>query len=314
MIRRAFTLVELLVVIAIIGILIGLLLPAINAAREAGRRSQCMNNCKQMGLAIHNYLLDHSDVFPMGAPVKEEPGLFFNLLPYLENVAIYKNVNPNSGSLTASDSAAAFTVINTYICPSYAGPKVVDGSSTDFTGALTDYQGVGGAFYYNGIAPNADAPNGDARLPVITAVSTTGNIPDNGLFTFGKSRQVSKVTDGLSHTFAIGEFVQSDSSGAWSAYPGNVRCWFLGSNGNYGSYSFRVMYYTINAPVNRGAPDGTNTIGNVPFNWLPFDSKHPGGANFLMADGSVSFVSDATGIDILEGLSTINGGEQAFLP
>ena len=207
-----------------------------------------------------------------------------------------------------------YTIVKTYICPSYSGPLIYYANSNeDFDGAETHYQGVGGAFYYNGLsAPNANAPNGDSILPVIT--EQYGNIPDNGLFTFGKTRAINNVTDGLSHTFAIGEFVQSDSSGGDAGYPGNVRCWFLGDNGSGGSYSLKVMYNTINAAVNRGAADSISPVGGMNFNWLQFCSKHPGGANFLMADGSVNFVSQTTSLTILEALSTINGGELASLP
>ncbi len=309
---RGFTLVELLVVIAIIGTLIALLLPAINAARESGRRSQCMNNCKQMGLAIHAFVSDHNDVFPMGATGKETPGLFCTLLMYIEEGGIYKNISPTLSTLSASDTTAAFTVVPTYICPSFSGKPTCSVSGVNYEqGALTDYQGLGGAFYYNGAsAANVNAPNGDVHTHIIS--STYGNIPDNGLFTFAKSRLLNQVTDGLSHTFAIGEFIQMDSSG--SNYPGDIRPWILGDNDAEGSYSFKVMYYTINQGVNRGPPDGINPVGNANFNWLPFGSQHPGGANFLMADGSVCFVSQITVLTILEALTTINGGETASLP
>src|SRR5881628_3599217 len=105
--RRSFTLIELLVVIAIIAVLIALLLPAVQAAREAARRAQCVNNMKQMGLAIHNYHSVH-DVFPMGASlgmydatgnyyVKQNLSLHAAILPFLEQTAVYNSINFNWG-------------------------------------------------------------------------------------------------------------------------------------------------------------------------------------------------------------------------
>ncbi len=301
-------------VIAIIGTLIALLLPAINAARESGRRTNCMNNCKQMGLAIHAYVSAANDVFPIGSTGHETPGLFCNILPYIEEGGLYKMINPTTMTLSASDSGAAFTIVPTYICPSMNGNPLANVSGVDYQqGALTEYQGVGGAFYYNGAsATNVNAPNGDVHTPIIS--STYGNIPNNGLFTFGNARKLNQVTDGLSHTLAIGEFIELDSSGTWATYPGNIRPWILGDNDAEGSYSFKVMYYAINARVNRGPPDNINPTGNANFNWLQFGSKHPGGCSFLMADGSVSFVSETTSLTILQGLATINGGEVVSLP
>ena len=127
MVKRAFTLVELLVVIAIIGILIALLLPAINAAREAGRRAQCMNNIKQMGLAAINYQEDHGK-FPPGVmvPASETPWTTTNsgvnwaiqVLPYTEYNGLYKMVNLTRPMSDSTNAAVRATRIPTMLCPS----------------------------------------------------------------------------------------------------------------------------------------------------------------------------------------------------
>ncbi len=120
--RRAFTLVELLVVIAIIGILIALLLPAVQAAREAARRSQCTNNLKQIGLAIHDYMDVCRTHFPPGSPGRTRHGFFSLILPFLEQTSVYKDLTL-SGS--AHSETHRYTEIPGYVCPSYPGDRIV---------------------------------------------------------------------------------------------------------------------------------------------------------------------------------------------
>src|SRR3954453_11660663 len=136
--RPGFTLIELLVVIAIIGVLIALLLPAVQAAREAARRSQCTNNLKQLGLGLHNY---HQGVgsFPMGS--SRANGATWNnwsaqglMLPYMEQQAIYNAINFNWEVTQSVNTTAAYTTISSFLCPS-------DGNAGNITGLLNSYTG-----------------------------------------------------------------------------------------------------------------------------------------------------------------------------
>jgi len=284
---HGFTLVELLVVIAIIGILIALLLPAVQSAREAARRMQCTNNLKQMGLAIHNYMDTYREHFPAGRP---ETGtrtrchaLFTQMLPYLEHKNVYDDLDLDGNTLTGKHR---FTVIPEYICPSYPNEPVFgDNPDSYWHGAETTYQAVGGTIY-------------SEDQEVVTSIY--GDMPNNGVFGWRFWRRISQVGDGLSNTLAIGEFVQRDEG---AALPGNVRPWMLGDNGGNASYTFKVVQYSINAGLNRGDPDA------VPFNHLEMCSHHPGGANFLVADGSVHFLQETMQLTVYRALATCDEGE-----
>jgi prepilin-type N-terminal cleavage/methylation domain-containing protein len=288
--RSGFTLVELLVVIAIIAILVTLLLPAVNAAREAARRTQCANNLKQLGLALHAFASANADVFPPGSPDNQRHGLFTYILPFLEEQALFDTLDlegtlhhhPNEGR-----NPARYQLISAYICPSYPSPWIIrDENAAEFQrGALTSYQGVGGALVSE-----------DQK----TTPSVYGNLPHNGAFGWGFRRKLREMTDGLSKTLAIGEFVHRDFlEGAYIAPPGNVRPWILGANGDFGSYAFKVAELTPNTRIDRIA-DG------VPFNYLPMGSYHGEVTQFVLGDGSVMAIPNGFSLDAYRAMATAN--------
>jgi prepilin-type N-terminal cleavage/methylation domain-containing protein/prepilin-type processing-associated H-X9-DG protein len=330
--RRGFTLVELLVVIAIIGILVALLLPAVQAARESSRRTSCVNNLKQLGIAMHNYIDTYKGYYPPGSTDNLRHGLFTQLLQFTEANVIYNELNVNGNS---HGETHRYTHIPAYFCPSYPDQKIVRGNVNSFkNGALTTYQGVGGAITADVLSlnsvPDKDTPNlafGDGELLVMSGPSAGvpksvggqqspliesspfGGMPKNGIFGWNFVRYLQQVDDGTSQTFAMTEFVHRDKApgSTFRGHPGNVRAWVLGANSNKASYAYKVLEHPMNVKLDRVAH-------GVPFNHLPMGSYHVGGANMVMADASVRFITDEIHFEIYQMLATCNGGESATLP
>ena len=208
--RRGFTLIELLVVIAIIAVLIALLLPAVQAAREAARRMQCVNNMKQMGLAIHNYHSANGS-FPMGASlgmydatgnyyIKQNLSLHAAILPFLEQTPIYNSINFNWGCEDTNtvlcyviNSTGTNAKIAAFCCPSDPNAGIPDHNNTSNT---NNYYGcVGTTTTWSQIGGSAQALN------------TIAAIPSTGLFTFFQSNGLQTCIDGSSNTIAFAEAV-----------------------------------------------------------------------------------------------------------
>jgi prepilin-type N-terminal cleavage/methylation domain-containing protein/prepilin-type processing-associated H-X9-DG protein len=291
LIRHAFTLVELLVVIAIIGVLVALLLPAVQTAREAARRMQCTNNLKQIGLAIHGYH-DVQGRFPSGFVYQtprllargdrpnRAPGFSWHslILPQLEQANLYSSLNFGLGMWQQPNRTIVATPLKVAVCPSAVNPskwfKV--GSASDQWGfddpglAATNYLGCAGSFVQSAYY---DQP----------VQRKNGIIIEDGDFRF------SNVEDGTSNTFLAGESIFFGSGG--STIPGNFfwdPTWFghfrhdLGGTADSPESVMRTGEFRMNPP--KVAAD------NVKRN--TFSSRHPGGANFVMADGATRSVNE----------------------
>ncbi|MEZ6131033.1 MAG: DUF1559 domain-containing protein [Planctomycetaceae bacterium] len=302
--KRGFTLIELLVVIAIIAILIALLLPAVQQAREAARRTQCKNNLKQWGLALHNYH-DTALKFPMGAmglnavtnvtPTPNNMSWHIRVLPYIDQANLYAkfDFSRNYNSTTApSNRDNRDTTFDGLHCPS----------------ALTRDRkpatiGEGWTVHYYGVA----GPKGTRPAPA------TGNYPHNGNATTdhggtatsgilyrNSDTAMRDITDGTSNTFLVGEISSK------AANSNSYRAWIQGASngsGNTANYACK----NINRPMGPSGYSGgvaTRLFGDV-----RFGSNHTGGAHFLLGDGTVRFISENIDFNIYRALATRSEGE-----
>lgn len=337
--RRAFTLVELLVVIAIIGVLVALLLPAVQAAREAARRMSCSNNLKNLGLASLNFA-DASKHLPVsisrwaedfdingkwigpdggtmaesnGGPGYNGKGWIIDILPQLEQTAMYEIIKQNwkgtfgingpfgngLGKPVLSDTMAKQLPI--FTCPSDASaiPSDQQWHWTNRFTATTSYKGcIGDSAVTDG------SHRGDANASSYTGFPGFGSGPDchntaacNGLIWRGNYLEpisLKRISDGQSNTFLIGESVveQDFHSAAYFA------------DGSWASCGVPLNFFRIG-----WSP--TDIKNNDWFDMRGFKSVHPGGAQFVMADGSTHFITEDIAGTVYRSLGTRDGGEVA---
>jgi prepilin-type N-terminal cleavage/methylation domain-containing protein/prepilin-type processing-associated H-X9-DG protein len=310
--KSGFTLVELLVVIAIIGILVALLLPAIQAAREAARRSQCSNNVKQQAIALQNYHDVHK-CFPSGginpyAGINPANGWAINwaiaILPFVEQGPLYDQYNMNLSNNDAANAAVLQTIVPAYCCPSDVNATKLENPGSgnyNFARRHGSYAGVTG--YTTGdrwfdceqwrttatVEPEDHKGLLHATGPNFSA--TAGVALD--------CERMSSVLDGTGSTLAIGESqtITTTSRGIFWGY-------------TYTSYALRSFRWRNPETFNNDytACGGTNSCKRA------FGSMHPGGAQFALVDGSVRFISQSTDLDILCYMSSIAGRESTPMP
>jgi prepilin-type N-terminal cleavage/methylation domain-containing protein/prepilin-type processing-associated H-X9-DG protein len=299
--RRGFTLIELLVVIAIIAVLVGLLLPAVQKVREAAARSTCQNNLKQLGVACHNYH-DTYGQFPYAyrriAPIKT---VFVDLLPYIEQANLqtnwdYTTHTNNYGTVAAGARAAQ--AIKILVCPSDILPNpAIDTKDAARHYGLTSYYGCPGTRSYKD----------DAGLLLRDGVilPVTGAYPELKVTTLG-------VKDGTSNTVMFGERNHFDpvfdAPAAGGGCEGTLIAWgwwAFRAPGDVTLSSFVRINYQVTPPCD--ALKGEERIN-------AFGSRHTGGANFCLADGSVRFLPDSTDLITLRALTTRDNGEPVSAP
>ena len=299
--NRGFTLIELLVVIAIIAVLISLLLPAVQSAREAARRIQCVNNLKQMGLAIHNYNNSY-ERFPMGAvgrsPLTGQPpaGVAYRrpfciaIYPYLEQTSIYNSYNNNVGFNLPENATARLAKINAWQCPSDVTYLFNEGGNSLTT--VMDYKGSYGVNW----GANEFFNQGPGRSP----------------FWISYGASIAEISDGTSNTLAMMEMLQVPQPNGVSPVDRRARIW----NDEPGCYQLSTRI----AP-NSSLPDigqcrnaielqapCTNVADTLVYS-LGSRSRHPGGVNTLLCDGSVRFVKNTVNLSSWQALGTMRGGE-----
>ncbi len=267
---RGFTLVELLVVIAVIGVLVGLLLPAVQAVREAARRTQCANNLKQIGVAFQNY---HSAfrVFPSGyiagAPYPDTtPGWGWAalLLPMIEETGLHQAIDFRL-PIEHPQNAAVKTLVSVYLCPT---DQVIleDFMLTDENGA--DVVRAAPASYAGSVGD--DSSEADAM---------TGN----GVLFRNSGIRIAQITDGAAHTTLVGERAWGHTNGIWAGAP-------AGAVTRPGSYNPWPLA-TATAPVLTLAHNNwINIVSDADGGLDDFSSFHSDGVNLLYADGSVHFI------------------------
>jgi prepilin-type N-terminal cleavage/methylation domain-containing protein/prepilin-type processing-associated H-X9-DG protein len=285
--RRAFTLIELLVVIAIIAVLIALLLPAVQSAREAARRAQCVNNLKQMGLAVHNYH-DAILAFPPGyiaaskfvdGETDTAPGWSWAsmILPQLDQSPLFSSINMWLPIQSPANSTAVVTSLNTFICPS---DEIL---APTFT--VTD--GFGNTAATVAVSSYADCTGNDAA-DVALGLNNDGS--GNGMFFRNSLIRMGSITDGTSQTIMLQERAWAVSEGTWTgAIAGGVILrgpLNLCPSGGDQSYlapclvQLHCHLLNTNSDFDGGLDDPS--------------SFHPGGANAVFADGSVHFLKSVT--------------------
>lgn len=331
--RSGFTLIELLVVIAIIAVLISLLLPAVQSAREAARRAQCVNNLKQLGLAVHNYESANGS-FPTGRiygprpgrPATDFPTIFAGaqgttwfclMMPYIEQTNLANGFNYTLGSEGPTtplptgffaNSTVSTTKISSFQCPSDE-PRVFRINPGYAGGVLSGFAMTKGNYAGNwGNASWGQDLGGNAVLKAAYQKSAFGHT----------SVLISQFTDGTSNSILIGEVIQGaeyDARGMmWSTVMGG--CSYTSRftpNGTKDSFDLKNGYdqmpnapglFCVNEarlPCQPGNSDSDQFAGSR--------SRHPGGVNIAFADGSVRFLKDSVNGATWNALHSIKAGE-----
>jgi len=325
--RRGFTLIELLVVIAIIAILVALTLPAVQQIRETARRIRCLNNLKQMGLALHNYHSIHR-TFPPGFvstledpnwsyetgntrsfPDERGPGwsFFAQLLPYLDQKNLHDRINYDLPITAAENAEARRTSVETFLCPSDTSGRLIQvttcGSPPTETNTPTPLTDAAVCSYVGSLG------GGNSVDPNYGAYERQ---PFNGVFHRNSRIRAADITDGLSNTIGIGERMSRITESTWVGVVPRQNTVYNQANPPHPQFNpptdppchkWRPPITAILVHARSGVPNGPTSSPSS------FHGPHPAGCNFLLMDGSTRIITDDIGLPIFRALCTRNGCE-----
>jgi prepilin-type N-terminal cleavage/methylation domain-containing protein/prepilin-type processing-associated H-X9-DG protein len=330
--RRGFTLIELLVVIAIIAVLIALLLPAVQAAREAARRAQCVNNLKQLGLALANYESANGSLPPTSVNASATPaptsfGMKARILPFIEQAAMANSLNFSFTPSSHQNETILVAQINVLNCPSDANVPSISWTMTNGTAVPEGYtsypNSIGTIVFNNGGA--FDGPAYRMAMPteggVVTMASVTDGTSNTAMWSEWVRGRGGSTDFGLHQTYATGAPYQNPSTTAYvnpqlylnacqqssTLYGGGDhkgQTWLNHFCGQGGCYS-HIMTPNLHACYFTGTYGGAQPDLTV----VGASAYHPGGVNVAFLDGSVKFVKNSVSPVTWWAIATKSGGE-----